>query len=144
MDKLPEEEQISEGRLEKFKKLKSEMKTREKKVKYFKRFTKISSAQLASNNHYTLDKLVLDRVQEKHSHAEEEKKVAEQKRIDKQQAADKKFYKTAQKFVDSRLLTIDDMKYLILRVKSNSDSPVKAKKADVEQHLTIRNSKLKM
>ncbi len=142
MDKLLEEERKSKGRIEKFKKLKIEMKTREEKVEYFKKLTKISSAQLASNNHYTLDKMVLDRVQEKHDHAEEEKKVAEQKRHDKQRAADEKFYKTAQKFVDGWLLTVDDMKCLILRVKNNSDSPAKSKKADVEQQFYNRKQRI--
>lgn len=142
MDKLLEEERKSKGRIEKIKKLKSEMKTWEEKVEYFKKLTKISSAQLASNNHYTLDKMVLDRVQEKHDRAEEEKKVAEQKRHDKQRAADEKFYKTAQKFVDGRLLTVNDMKCLILRVKNNSDSPVKSKKADVEQQFYNRKQRI--
>ncbi len=55
------------------------MKTREEKVEHLKKLTKISSAVLASNNHYALDKTVLERVQQKHDQAEEEKRVAEEK-----------------------------------------------------------------
>jgi hypothetical protein len=49
IDKLLEEERKSEGRIEKFKQLKSEMKTREEKVEHLKKLTKISSAVRQKN-----------------------------------------------------------------------------------------------
>jgi hypothetical protein len=132
IEKILEEEWKSDGRMEKFKKMKTKMKTREEKVEQLRKLTEISSAVLASYNHYTLDEAVLDRMQEKHDQAEEEKRVAEAKRSEKQRAADEKFYKTAEKCVSGKPLTVDDMKCLISRAKLSIDSPVKSKKVDVE------------
>jgi hypothetical protein len=44
--------------------IKSEQKTKHQKVESLKKLTKVSSAQLAANNHYTLDKNVRDLVYE--------------------------------------------------------------------------------
>ncbi len=85
---------------------------------------------LASHNHYTLDKAVLDRVQEKHDQAKEEKRVTEEKRNEKQRAMDVKFYKTAEKCISGKSLTVDDMKCLIGRAKLSTDLAVKSKRAD--------------
>jgi hypothetical protein len=61
MDLIKEEEQKSEGRKQKFIKLKSEVKTREEKVEHFKKLTKVSSSVLATNNHCVLDQMILIR-----------------------------------------------------------------------------------
>jgi len=111
-------------------------------VEHLKKLTKISSAVLASNNHYALDKTVLERVQQKHDQAEEEKRVAEEKRNEKQWAASEKFYKTAEKYLSGRSLNVDDMKCLILRVKSGTDSPLKSKKAEVELQYNRRKQQI--
>ncbi len=108
------------------------MKMQKEKVEHLKKLTKISSAVLASNNHYTLDKMVLEHVQQKHDQAKEEKRVAEEKRNEKQQAANETFYKMAEKYLSGRSLNVDGMKCLILHVKSGTDSPLKSKKAEVE------------
>ena len=97
---------------------------------------------LAAHNHYTLDKTVLERVQEKHDQAEEEKRIAEEKRNEKQKAADEKFYKVAKKCVTGKSLTVDDMKCLISRAKTGTDSPVKSKKADVELQFIRRKPRI--
>jgi hypothetical protein len=76
--------------------------------------------------------MVLEHVQQKHDQAEEEKRVAEEKRNEKQRAANEKFYKTAEKYLSGRSLNVDDMKCLILRMKSGTGSPLKSKKAEVE------------
>jgi len=56
------------------------------KIEYIKKLTKVSSATLAANNHYTLDDTVLELVLQKHEQeeaaqtaAEMRKKAAEQK-----------------------------------------------------------------
>jgi hypothetical protein len=127
--------------MEKFKQLKSEIKTQEEK-EHLKKLTKISSAVLASNNHYTLDKMVLECVQQKHDQAEEEKRVAEAKSNEKHRAANEKFYKMAEKYLSGRSLNIDDTKCLILRMKSGTDSPLKSKKAEVELQYNRRKQRI--
>jgi hypothetical protein len=58
---------------------------------------------LASHNHYTLDdKAVLDHLQEKRDEAKEEKRVAEEKRNEKQKAMDEKLYKTTKKCISGK------------------------------------------
>ena len=67
IDRLIEEEKKSEGRKKKFENLKSEQKTKQQKIEHIKKLTKVSSATLAANNHYTLDQTVLDMVIMKHN-----------------------------------------------------------------------------
>ncbi len=55
------------------------------------KLTKISSAVLAY--YYAFDKTVLECVQQKHEQDEEEKRVAVEKRNEKQWVANEKFYK---------------------------------------------------
>jgi hypothetical protein len=81
-------------------------------------------------------------VQQKHDQAEEEKRVADEKRNEKHQAANEKFYKTAEKYISGRSLNVDDMKCLILRVKSGTDSPLKSKKAEVELQYNRRKQRI--
>jgi hypothetical protein len=142
MDLIIEEERKSEGRKQKFIKLKSEVKTREEKVEHFKKLTKISSSVLAANNHYVLDRMILNQVQEKHDMDEAAKQVAEQKRNEKKRSADEKFYKVAEKFVSGAQLSVDDMRCLLLRVKSRTDSPLRTKKADVERQYNDRKHRI--
>ncbi len=111
-------------------------------MEQLKKITKILSAVLASNNHYTLDKMVLERVQQKHDQAEEEKRVPEEKRNEKHWAANEKFYKMAEKYHSGRSLYVDDMKCLILCVKSGTDSPLKSKKAEVELQYNRRKQQI--
>ncbi len=100
------------------------MKTREEKVEHFI-FSKVSSSVLAANNHYVLDQMILNQVQEKHDMDEAAKQVAEQKRNEKKRSADEKFYKVAEKFAIGAQLSVDDMRCLLLRVKSRTESPLK-------------------
>jgi hypothetical protein len=111
-------------------------------VEHLTKLTKISSAVLSSNKHYTLDKKVLERVQQKHDQAKEEKRVADEKRNEKHRAANEKFYKMAEKYISGRSLNVDDMKCLILRMKSGTDSPLKSKKAEVELQYNRRKQRI--
>jgi hypothetical protein len=62
LDRLFEEERKREGRKKKFKKIKSDQKTKRQKTEHLKKLTKVSSTTLAANNHYTLDATVLEMV----------------------------------------------------------------------------------
>jgi hypothetical protein len=61
--------------------MKIKHKTKQQKIDHLKKLTKLSSATLAANNHYTLDKAVLDMVLEKHN-ADEAARIAVQQRKD--------------------------------------------------------------
>jgi hypothetical protein len=56
LDLLIEEEKKNEGRKKRKEEIKSKQKTKQQKVESLKKLTKVSSAQLAANNHYTLMK----------------------------------------------------------------------------------------
>jgi hypothetical protein len=67
--------------------IKSEQKTKQEKVEHLKKITKVSSAQLAAHNHYTLDETVCDMVFKRnaaidaaHAAVEQRKQEAEQKK----------------------------------------------------------------
>jgi uncharacterized FlaG/YvyC family protein len=85
---------------------------------------KESDTTAAIQYHYTLDKMVLECMQQKHDQAKEEKRVAEEKKNEKHRAANEKFYNMAEKYLSSRSLNVDDMKCLILCVKSGFDLPL--------------------
>ncbi len=70
------------------------------------------------------------------------KQVAEQKRNEKKWSADEKFYKVAEKFVSGAQLSVDDMRCLLLWVKSCTDSPLRTKKADVERQYNDRKHRI--
>ncbi len=86
--------------------------------------------------------MILNQVQEKHDIDEAAKQAAEQKRNEKKRSADEKFYKVAEKFTNGALLSVDDMRCLLLRVKSRTDSPLKTKKADVERQYNDRKHRI--
>jgi hypothetical protein len=67
VDLIIEEELKNEGRKKRNEEIKSEQKTKQQKVEQLKKFTKVLSAQLASNNHYTLDETVRDMVFERNA-----------------------------------------------------------------------------
>ncbi len=79
VDLLIEEELKNEGRKKRNQDIKSEQKTKQQKVESLKKITKVSSAQLASHNHYTLDEAVRDMVFERHA-AQEAAQVAIEQR----------------------------------------------------------------
>jgi hypothetical protein len=82
LDKLIEEERKQEGRKRKFRSLKLEQDTKEKKIKHIKILTKASSATLGANNHYTLDENILDIViQKEAAHIAARKATEERKRV---------------------------------------------------------------
>jgi hypothetical protein len=53
LDHLIEEENKSLGWKRKFEEIKNEQKSKEQKIEYLKKLTKVSSAALVANNHYT-------------------------------------------------------------------------------------------
>jgi hypothetical protein len=63
--------------------------------------------------------------------------VAEEKRNEKQKAANEKLYKMAEKYL-GRYCNVDEMKCLILCVESGTDSPLTSKKAEVELQYNMR------
>jgi hypothetical protein len=65
LDKIIEEQKKDEGRKKRFEAIKSEQKTKQQKINHLKAITKVSTASLAANNHYTLDENVLDWVLQK-------------------------------------------------------------------------------
>ncbi len=67
LDLLLEEEKKNEGRKKRNQEIKSEQKTKQQKIEALKKLTKVSSAQLAANNHYTLDENVRDLVYAKNA-----------------------------------------------------------------------------
>jgi hypothetical protein len=95
-----------------------------------------SSAQLASNNHYTLDETVLDMVFQRNAAlaatqvaAEQQKKAADANKTEGLQAALRKF--------DScpNGLTAPELRALVMAGSKSSDSPVKKKKQELQEQL---------
>ncbi len=136
IDRLIEEEKKSEGRKKKFENLKSEQKTKQQKIEHIKKLTKVSSATLAANNHYTLDQTVLDMVIMKHNEEEAAKKAIEERK----KAAEMKRAETLKKALEKFALcpnglTVPDLKVLVTAASNISDSPVKTRKADLQAQL---------
>jgi hypothetical protein len=136
LDHLIEEENKSLGRKRKFEEIKNEQKSKEQKIEYLKKLTKVSSATLAANNHYTLDDNVLQLVMEKQQ-AEEDaqkavemrKRVAEAKRAEALKNALTKFSACPNG------LTVPELKVLVAATTTASESPAKNKKGDLTAQL---------
>jgi hypothetical protein len=87
VDLLINEELKNEGGKKRNEEIKSEQKTKQQKVEHLKKITKVSSAQLAAHNHYTLDETVHDMVFERNAAFEAAHAAVEQR---KQEAKRKK------------------------------------------------------
>jgi len=133
---LIEEELKNEGRKKRNQEIKDEQKTKQQKIESIKKITKVSSTQLASHNHFTLDETVRDMVFERNAAAEAAHMATEQRK----RAADLK--KT--EFLNNSLkkfsecpngLTVPDLKAIITATTKASDSPVKKKKEELQQQL---------
>ena len=136
IDRLIEEEKKSMGRKNKFENLKSEQRTKQQKIEHIKKLTKVSSAVLAANNDYTLDKMVLKMVINKRNEEEATKKAIEERK----KAADLKQAETLKKALEKFALcpnglTVPDLKVLVTAASNISDSPVKTRKADLQAQL---------
>jgi hypothetical protein len=136
IDRLIEEEKKSMGRKNKFENLKSEQRTKQQKIEHIKKLTKVSSAVLAANNHYTLDETVLEMVIDKHNEEEAAKKAIEERK----KAADLKRAETLKKALEKFALcpnglTVPDLKVLVTAATNTTDSPVKTRKADLQAQL---------
>jgi hypothetical protein len=136
VDLIIEEELKNEGRKKRNEEIKSEQKTKQQKVEQLKKITKVSSAQLASNNHYTLDETVRDMVFERNATivatqvaVEQRKQAAESKKTEALNAALKKFD------LCPNGLTVPELKALVTSGTTSSDSPVKKKKEELQQQL---------
>ncbi len=66
---------------QKFKTIKSQQQTKQQKIEHLKSHTKVSSAALTANNHYTLDENILQIILDKNA-ADEAAKAATQARKD--------------------------------------------------------------
>ena len=105
-------------------------------MEHLKKITKVSSAQLAAHNHYTLDETVRDMVFERnaaidaaHAAVEQRKQEAERKKNEAVQAALKKFE------LCPNGLTVPELKSLVVAVSNSDDSPVKKKKSELQEQL---------
>jgi len=132
LDKLIEEEKKDEGRKKRFETIKSQQKMKQQKINHLKTITKVSSANLAATNHYTLDENVRDLVLQKEA-AEEAAKAAAQAKKDATESKHNDTLKNAlQKFVlCPNGLTVPDMKALVGAATRPSDSPIKKKRDDL-------------
>ena len=136
LDRLIEEEKKSEGRKRKFEEIKEEQKTKEMKLEYIKKLTKVSSASLAAHNHYILDDTVLELVVKKHEQEEAAQKAAEMRKKAAEQKREECLKNALKKFSESpNTLTVPDTKALLTAAMESTDSPVKSKKAELQQQL---------
>ncbi len=136
IDLIIEEQLKNNGRKKRNEEIKSEQKTKQQKVEHLKKITKVLSAQLASNNHYTLDETVQDMVFERNAAivatqiaAEQRKQAAESKKTEALNAALKKFD------LCPNGLTVPELKALVTAGTTSSDSPVKKKNEELQQQL---------
>jgi len=136
LDRLIEEEKKSLGRKRKFEEIKNEQKTKEQKIDHLKKLTKISSAALAANNHYTLDENVLQLVQEKQQAEEEAQKAAEMRKKAAEAKRAEALKSALTKFAACpNGLTVPELKVLVAATTKANESPAKSKKADLVAQL---------
>jgi hypothetical protein len=133
IDHLIEEEKKSKGRKNKFQNLNCEQQTKQQKIEHIKKLTKVSSAVLAANNHYTLDETVLKMVVNQHNEEEATKKAIEERK----KAADLKQAEILKKALEKFALcpnglTVPDLKVLVTAASNTSDSPVQTRKAELQ------------
>jgi hypothetical protein len=136
LDLLLEEEKKNEGRKKRNQEIKSEQKTKQQKIEALKKLTKVSSAQLAANNHYTLDENVRDLVYAKNAANEAAQDALKQRRQAAESKKNEDLQKALQKFNHCpNGLTVSDLKALVTAVGTSSSSPVKKKKEELLQQM---------
>jgi hypothetical protein len=136
LDKIIEEQKKDEGRKKRFEAIKSEQKTKQQKNNHLKAITKVLSASLAANNHYTLDENVLDLVLQKEATEQAAKAATEQRK----QSAEFKWAESLKNALQKFLfcpngLTVPEMRVLVTAATNASDSPVKKKKNELQEQL---------
>jgi hypothetical protein len=136
LDKLIGEERKDEGRKRKFETIKSQQQTKQQKIEHLKSLTKVSSAALAANNHYTLDENILQIILDKEA-ADEAAKAATQARKDAAEIKRADMLKKAlQKFtLCPNGLTVPDLKILVGAATREPDSPIRKKKNELQEQL---------
>jgi len=136
VDLLIEEELKNEGRKKRNQEIKDEQKSKQQKIESLKRITKVSSAQLASYNHYTLDDTVRDMVFERNAAAEAAQMATEQRKQALESKKQEFLNNSLKKFSDCpNGLTVPDLKAIVTATTKASDSPVKKKKEELQQQL---------
>ncbi len=136
LDMLIEEGKKDEGRQKKFEAIKKEQKTNQQKIENPKKITKVSSAQLASRNHYVLDENVQDLVFARNAAIEAAQAATEQRKRSAELKKAETLNKALEKFIASpNGLTVPDIKALVAAVSKSSDSPVKKKKEELLEQL---------
>jgi len=136
LDKIIEEQKKDEGRKKRFEAIKSEQKTKQQKINHLKAITKVSSASLAANNHYTLDENVLDLVLQKEATEQAAKAATEQRKQSAEFKRAESLKNALQKFVFCpNGLTVPEMRVLVTAATNTSDSPVKKKKNELQEQL---------
>jgi len=138
LDLLIEEEKKNEGRKKRNEEIKSEQKTKQQKVESLKKLTKVSSAQLAASNHYTLDENVRDLIYEKNAAAEAIQIAANQRKEAAETKKAEHLWTALQKFTACpNGLTVPDLKALVTAATNSTDSPVKKRKEELQQQLYL-------
>jgi hypothetical protein len=136
VDLLIEEELKNEGRKKRNQEIKDEQKSKQQKIESLKKITKVSSAQLASYNHYTLDETIRDMVFERNAAAEAAQMATEQRKRAAESKKTEFLSNSLKKFSDCpNGLTVPDLKAIVTATTKASDSPVKRKKEDLQQQL---------
>ncbi len=116
--------------------MKNEQKTKLQKIESLKKITKVSSAQLAAHNHYTLDENVRDMVLERNAAIEAVQVAVEQRKHAAELKKTEALQNALQKFTTCpNRLTVPDLKALVTATTNASDSPVKKKKDELQQQL---------
>jgi transcription initiation factor IIF auxiliary subunit len=101
-----------------------------------KALTKISSAKLASNNHYVLDENVLAQIEEKNLLEETAKMAAQDKQQETQEKRDQKVSQALQKYMQSSVsLTVPELRCLAVALTNQGDSPARKKKEELTEQL---------
>ncbi len=98
--------------------------------------TKVSSALLAANNHYTLDKNVRDLVYEKNAVAGVIQIAANQRKQAAETRKAENLWTALQKFTACpNGLMVPDLKAFATAAKNSMDSPLKKRKEELQQQL---------
>ncbi len=125
-----------EERKRKFETLKLEQQMKEQKINHLKSLTKVLSAVLAANNHYSLDENVLDIVLQKEAADDAARKAIKERKKSAELKHSETLKKALEKFaLCPNGLMVPDLKVLVVAATNASESPVNNKKADLQEQL---------
>jgi hypothetical protein len=143
VDQLLQDKMKDDGRRRRFNADRERGRNNEQRLDALNRITKLSSGQLAVNDHWRLtDKELLLKAQAKQDSEDQQKQQAAARRYEQTAKSQEKFIVAYNKYASNQNLHSEDLKALIKKVKKKDDTPLRSKITELREQWNRRKHRL--